>query len=149
VNATDVSVAHSTDTLPSVCRTYVCHMSRPFEVHRVRAHCIRRVRHDRQTLHSRRQTRSRNAFRVLDRQTRPVTCRRTRLSRYAAPCLNRPSDRRNNSGHPSVCRSATTASDGSRTRAAARVSRQTSASVASNTSDFQFFVALLVSPFHI
>jgi hypothetical protein len=69
-----------------------------------------------------------------------------------------PCDRRGNSGQPSVCCSTTTASDGSRARAAAKVSRQTlgsrlslpePASVASNTSDFQFFVALLVSPFHI
>jgi hypothetical protein len=86
--------------------------------------------------------------------------RRVLASDAAAPRerRDRPRDRRDNSGQPSVCRSATTASDGLRARAAARVSRQTlgsrlslpePASIASNTSDFQFFVALLVSPFHI
>jgi hypothetical protein len=134
VNATDVSVAHPTDALPSVCRTYMCHVSRPFEVHRVsRPLRLTRTSHFGQRLSRStdatqracllktamdaspvcRQTRSRNAFRVLDRQTRPVTHRRTRLSHYAAPRLNRPSDRRGNSGQPSVCRSTTTASDGS------------------------------------
>jgi hypothetical protein len=58
---------------------------------------------------------------------------------------DRPHDRRGNNGQPSVCRSATTASNGSRAHAVARVSQQTlgsrlslpePASVASNTSDF-------------
>jgi hypothetical protein len=89
-----------------------------------------------------------------------VPDRRMLASDAPAPHERRdhPRDRRGNSGQPSVCRSTTTASDGSRARATATVSRQMlglhlslpeSASIASNTSDFQFFVALLVSPFHI
>jgi hypothetical protein len=84
--------------------------------------------------------------------------RRVLASDAAAPRERRdcPRDRRGNSGQPNVYRSATTASDGSRTCAAARVSRQTlrsrlslpePTSVASNTSNFQFLLLYLFHPF--
>jgi hypothetical protein len=108
VDATDASVAHPTDVLPSVCRTYVCHVSRPFELYHVCAHCIRRVRRDRASVCRSDRHGPVSPIRENNRQTRSLPARQTRRASVARatakPWATDADEARLSLRRPRVCR---------------------------------------------